>query len=146
MSNDALLKIDIRRLITKSNLKWSIRRKTTFIILGATVFSLIMGVPIAFIQHLILETALFDLFGQGIKRIIETYFTIIVNLLVMIVFIGFGIKQIVVKPINKIIEDLNNIQGEQIDLSKQINVGTKDEFNQLANVFNGVLFYHICTM
>ncbi|WP_100404237.1 methyl-accepting chemotaxis protein [Bacillus solitudinis] len=125
--------------LQRQKLKWSIQRKMTYVILSATIFSLVMGVPISYMKHLVLELDLLNLFGNRIKGVIETYFTITVNLVIMIGFVGYGIKRYVVKPINKLVSVLEDIQGEKVDLTKQIEVNTKDEFNQLSNAFNSMI-------
>ncbi|KGX86059.1 chemotaxis protein [Pontibacillus marinus BH030004 = DSM 16465] len=64
---------------------------------------------------------------------------LIANLIIMIGFIGIGIKHFVVKPIQSITDQLSVIQGDQIDLSKKIEIKTNDEFKELVLAFNDML-------
>lgn len=123
----------------EKRIKWSIQRKIVFLIISATIFSLLMGVPIAYVKTLLLGFEFINLLGPFIKGLIDTYFTLIANLIIMIGFIGVGIRHFVVKPIQNITNQLAVIQGDEIDLSQKIEVNTNDEFNALVKAFNEML-------
>lgn len=123
----------------KSKLKWSIGKKMSLLIIAATIFSLLMGAPITYIQFIVFETGMLDFLGNGINTILRTYFTLFVNLLIMVTFVGFGIKRFVIKPIRQMEESIAHIHGDKIDLTQKINIASNDEFAELAKVFNGML-------
>ncbi len=119
--------------------KWSIQRKMTLLIISATIFSLLMGVPLSYLKSIIFGFDFINLLGPFVKGLLDTYFILIANLIIMIVFIGIGIKHFVVKPIQHITNQLSFIQGDKIDLSKKVEIKANDEFKELVVAFNDML-------
>ncbi|MFZ3580088.1 methyl-accepting chemotaxis protein [Virgibacillus sp. DJP39] len=123
----------------KKKIKWTLKKKISLLIVCATLFSLLMGAPISYIQNLVLDSGALEFLDEGINTIVQTYFTIIVNLIIMIVFVMYGLKKFVEQPINKMMQDLEEIQGDEIDLGKKVSVSTNDEFSLLSSSFNSML-------
>ncbi|WLR51856.1 HAMP domain-containing methyl-accepting chemotaxis protein [Bacillus tianshenii] len=121
------------------NIRSSIAKKLSLLIIMAVLTSLILGAPIAYIQMLVFESGVLDFLGQKVNVLLRTYFTLIINLIIIISFVQFGIKRFVLRPVNEIVKTIEEMQGEKIDLSKKINVKTKDEMNMLANAFNHLI-------
>lgn len=114
----------------------SISKKLAILIICATIFSLLMGTPIAYIKQLIFSLGFLNILGDQIVVLLETYFTLIMNTLILIGFVIFGIKRFVIKPIHEIMNTLDEIQGEQLDLTKKVHINTNDEMKYLADSIN----------
>lgn len=121
------------------NIKWSIKRKMSLLIILASIFSLLMGAPISYIQMLIFNANMLNFLGDGITSFLQTYFVLIINIIIMILFVIYGINRMILRPVNQIVNDLEKVQGEQIDLTKRINISSKDEFRHLGDAFNKLL-------
>lgn len=123
--------------LNKINLKvnWTIRKKLGLIIIVATFFSLLMGAPIAFIQHALKNSGILDSFGSKVSTLIQTYFTLISNLIILVSFMSFGVKKIVVKPIQEVVDGIQSLVGEEINLSYKFKSKRSDEIHKLFVVF-----------
>ncbi|QKS70165.1 methyl-accepting chemotaxis protein [Paenalkalicoccus suaedae] len=128
----------LRKNMLKNQLKTTIRKKLILAIIAATVFSLVMGAPIAYIQTLIFSSGVLEVLGTQVYSLLRTYFTIIVNLFIMITFLLVSLRYVVLRPIQAMNRTLHDIHGERIDLSKQIPAPSKDELGQLATTVNGL--------
>ncbi|NJP38726.1 methyl-accepting chemotaxis protein [Alkalicoccus luteus] len=122
----------------KTLLTSSIARKMTLVIIGATLFSLAAGAPVAYAQILLAESGALDLFGSRAGNMMQTYFTLIVNTLILIVFVFTGLRFIVVKPVQQLNDVMQQIQGEKLDLSHQVVNGSADEIGQLSRAFDSL--------
>jgi methyl-accepting chemotaxis protein len=106
----------------------------------ASIISLIAGAPIAYMQSLIFGSGALDFLGDTINGVLMTYFTLIVNLIILIFFVTFAIKRYVYKPISQFITGIEKVMGEgQIDLTQRIEMKTNDETQLLADYFNKFL-------
>lgn len=138
--SEALLteeEITKRNLLTKS-LQSTIRKKLVAIIVVATLFSLIMGAPISYIQLIVFESGILDVLGTQVNSILQTYFTIIVNLIIVVTFLLLGLRFVVIYPVQRLNHTIQAMQGEQIDLSQKVEVKSKDELGQLGKAFNNL--------
>ncbi|MCP3032412.1 methyl-accepting chemotaxis protein [Halobacillus sp. A1] len=122
--------------MAKEKVKMSVSKKLMLIIVAATVFSLIMGTPISYLQNQLLNSGIFDVLGTTSIAFIQTYFTIVANLLIMIGSVVIGIRRFISKPLTKMSEEINEMHGDTINLSKTLPIKSQDELGQLACTFN----------
>ena len=122
------------------NLKHAtIGRKITLALIAATVFSLIMGTPIALLEELLIDPDILQgIIGSTLTTIISTYFTIIMNLIILILFFYSALKFVVLKPIGSLNDSISSIQGTKIDLTGTAEVKANDEIGDLAAAFNNL--------
>lgn len=119
--------------------KATIGRKITLALVGATLFSLIMGTPIALLEEILIDPNLLEgLIGSRLTNILSTYFTIIANLIILIIFFFIALKYVVLKPLNELNLRIDSIQGEKIDLTQTADVRANDEIGALATAFNNL--------
>ena len=64
---------------------------------------------------------------------------VVVAVLAVIVFVGSILANMLVKPINMMAEELEDLRTGEGDLTKRIRINTGDEFENLANKFNDFL-------
>ncbi|ADH98169.1 methyl-accepting chemotaxis protein [Salisediminibacterium selenitireducens] len=120
-----------------SRMKWSLRRKMAALIIAATVFTLIMGAPIAYVQFLIFSSGIPDLVGDQAATLLNTYFQTIVNLVIMISVVLFGIRRFIVRPMTEMTNQLEAMkENGRISLTKDIKIESKDEIGLLARYLN----------
>ncbi len=131
----------LKRNLLQSNtkLKGSIARKFALLIVGASLFSLIMGTPIAILQEKLFSSSLLDFLGNRVSTFAATYFTLIVNLIILVGAVSYGVKKLVLKPINEFVHTIESLIGEKIDLTKRIELKSDDEMRLLATHFNHYL-------
>ncbi|RWZ55299.1 HAMP domain-containing protein [Halobacillus fulvus] len=119
----------------RKKLEMTIARKLMAIIVVATLFSLLMGAPISYLQRQLFNSGILDVLGSTGVAFLQTYFTIIINLIIMIVFVGYGIKKYVSKPLKYVSSEMEEMNGDVIDLSRAIDLEQKDELGQLTRTF-----------
>ncbi|WP_416148523.1 methyl-accepting chemotaxis protein [Salipaludibacillus sp. HK11] len=129
---------DKKQSFIKKSIPSTIRKKMVSVIVIATLFSLLMGAPISYLQIILFESGALDVLGTQLNSILQTYFTIIVNLIIMVSFLLTGLKWVVMKPIDKMNKTLQSMHGDTIDLSKKIDITSKDELGQLGLAFNNL--------
>lgn len=127
------------KLQVKRSAKWKLGKKISLFILLGSVFSLILGAPIAYLQMFIFDLGLFDFLGERVNTMLQTYFTLIINLVIMIAFVGYGLRRHVIGPIQHMVESFDQVLGEQVDLTKKIDLTSDDELGQLSAAFNGLM-------
>ncbi|KHE72223.1 methyl-accepting chemotaxis protein [Halobacillus sp. BBL2006] len=120
----------------KKSMQMSINRKLMLIVFLATLFSLLLGTPISYLQRRMLNSGLLDVLGSTGVAFIQTYFTIIVNLIIMVMFVGYGIRKYVSKPLLEMGTQMKDMHGETIDLSVDLQLDQNDELGRLSNNFN----------
>ncbi|WJE16708.1 methyl-accepting chemotaxis protein [Halobacillus sp. ACCC02827] len=116
--------------------QWSIAKKLMLVVVAATVFSLLMGTPISYVQRFLLQSELAEALGPTAVAFIQTYFTILINLFIMVAFVYYGIRKVISKPMKELEAHMKSMNGSTIDLSKDMDIRTKDEFGRLAATFN----------
>lgn len=122
------------------NMKWTITKAMGLVIISATIISLLLGSPIAYLKQWVFETGVFDLLGNQLRLMIETYFTLIVNTLILILFLSIGLKKIVINPLNKMIDKIETMsEGEQIDLTERVDISSSNEIGRLADSYNRLI-------
>nr|WP_185806811.1 methyl-accepting chemotaxis protein [Bacillus sp. HMF5848] len=126
----------MKRKVSKHVIKWTIKRKIGVVIVVATLISVLAGAPIAYVQNLLFESGILNILGNKITSLVQTYFTLIVNLVILLGFVNYAINRFVLKPIHAVVEGIDSIVGEEIDLTKRINLKTNDETELLATKIN----------
>ncbi|WP_181186129.1 methyl-accepting chemotaxis protein [Alkalicoccus urumqiensis] len=116
--------------------KRTISRKMTLLIVGATLFSLLMGAPISYIQLLVFDSGVLSFLGSEVNSILQTYFTLIVNTLILVIVVFIGLRRIVLRPVMEMNETIQQMQGEKIHLDQRVSVRSEDEIGQLGTAFN----------
>lgn len=120
-----------------SRMKWPLRRKMAALIIAATVFTLIMGAPIAYVQFLIFSSGIPDMVGGQAATLLNAYFQTIVNLVIMISVVLFGIRRFIVKPMTAMTAQLEGMkENGRISLTEDIKIDSKDEIGLLARYLN----------
>lgn len=120
-----------------TSLKWTISRKLSLLIVAATVFSLVMGTPIALFKHFLFGLPVFELFGTTVTMLLDTYFTLIINLVIMIVFVMFGLRRFVTRPLREFMAHMESILADgKIDLTKSVHSKRSDEVGRLYQAFS----------
>ncbi|WP_051189200.1 methyl-accepting chemotaxis protein [Halalkalibacillus halophilus] len=124
----------------KQFLDMTINKRLAIILIIATFLSVILGAPIAFAQNMILQSGLLDFLGDTLYSIVQTYFTLIVNLIILISFLIWGVRRYVVRPLLEVQHTVDEMYGETIDLNQEIQIESNDELGQLASSLNGLIF------
>ncbi len=130
--------IKLPAYLSKSVLTSSIARKMTLVVLGATLFSLAAGAPVAYAQYLLAQSGALDLVGTTVANLLQTYFTLIVNTLILLAFVFTGLRFLVVKPLQRLNGVIQRIQGEKLDLSHRAENDSADEIGQLSRAFDSL--------
>ncbi|GEL07494.1 methyl-accepting chemotaxis protein [Salisediminibacterium halotolerans] len=121
----------------KSKKTVTIRKKLTLVAAAAILFTLIMSAPIAYIQLLVFDLeVLTAVMGEGLTNLLQTYFTTIMNLIIMVTFIFVALRFVVLRPVQHMNETIDSMQGKTIDLTKKTSVKTNDELGKLGRAFN----------
>lgn len=124
----------------RNRIKWTISKKIGLMVIGATVLSLILGTPISFLENFIFGLGVMEHLGSTVNRLLRTYFTLIINLIIIVFFVNLAIKWFVKRPIHQFIKGIEDILSEgKIDLTKRIELKTNDETMLLADYFNKFL-------
>ncbi|WP_168123701.1 methyl-accepting chemotaxis protein [Paenibacillus sp. HB172176] len=126
--------------LLERSMKWTIGRKMGFTIIGASVASLILGTPIAILKAFLFDLEFMSSLSGTFEEFLSTYFTLIVNLLIMLYVVNLAIKWFVKKPIDHFISGIESVLSQgKIDLTKRIEMKTNDETKLLADYFNKFL-------
>ncbi|MCA0969754.1 methyl-accepting chemotaxis protein [Halobacillus litoralis] len=120
----------------QSKMQMTIAKKLMLIVFAATIFNLLMGTPISYLQRRLFNSGILDVFGSTSVAFLQTYFTIVINLIIMIAFVGYGIKKYVSKPLRYISTEVSEMHGDTIDLSRKIDLEQDDELGQLTKTLN----------
>lgn len=125
--------------MSKKNQKiWNITiaKKLMLIVFAATVVNLLLGTPISYLQHRLFNSGALDVFGSTTVSFLQTYFTIVINLIIVVTFVGWGIKRYVSKPLQYMSIEVNEMHGDTIDLSRRLEHTQNDELGQLTTKLN----------
>lgn len=134
------LKTSLSNQLIQRKMKWTIGKKMGLMIIGASLLSLILGTPIAFLKTFIFDLEFMDSLGNTFNEFLSTYFTLIVNLVIIIYFVNMSIKWTIKRPINQFINGIENVLSDgKIDLTKRVELNTNDETKLLADYFNKFL-------
>ncbi|CAM3924860.1 methyl-accepting chemotaxis protein [Alkalicoccus chagannorensis] len=122
---------------TSTNKVNTIRRKMTLLIIGATLLSLLLGAPISYIQFLVFDSGVTEFLGDGINSILQTYFTLIINTLIIVLILSYGLRRMVIQPVQAMNQTIQSMQEEnRIRLDQRVKIDKKDEIGQLGGAFN----------
>ncbi|WP_246421655.1 methyl-accepting chemotaxis protein [Texcoconibacillus texcoconensis] len=114
----------------------TIGRKLALLIIAAMLFSLIAGAPIAYMQMAIFESGALDVLGTTVNNVLQTYFTLIMNIIITVTFLTIGIRKFVTRPIRELEETIDAMQGNSLDLTQRVDIRSQDELGHLATGFN----------
>lgn len=124
----------------KNRINWTISKKIGLMVVGASILSLILATPIALLQTFIFDLEIMKSLGGTVNQLLSTYFTLIINLIIIVYFLNLSIRWYVKQPLNKFIKGIEEILSQgKIDLTKRIELKTKDETKLLADYFNNFL-------
>jgi len=116
------------------------RKKIGIMVIGAAALSLVLGTPIALLKAFIFELEIVEDLGRKTNELLSTYFTLIVNIVIIVIFVNLAIKYFVKNPIQKFIKGIEEVLADgQIDLTKRVELKTNDETRLLADYFNKFL-------
>lgn len=123
------------------NLKWTLRKKFSLLLVVATIVSLFLSGIIAQVKVMLFASPLLSfLDGSRLLTFIQTYFVTVVNLIIIILFVNYGLKKFILTPVKTMVADTEEIMtGEKIDFTKKINIKTNDEMNLIINNFNDLV-------
>ena len=92
---------------------------------------LFIGIGMDTIKHMIKEYSDANTVMSSIIGVVLLILIIVVNII--------NIKVVVIKPINDIVKNLKNISEGEGDLTKRIDIHSRDEIGTLVNYFNKVM-------
>ena len=84
----------------------TLRKKFGIVVISAMLISLVMGAPIAMLQYQLFQLEVFELISPKLVAILQTYFPLIINLIIIVSAISYAIKFFVIKPILYIKKEL----------------------------------------
>ncbi|MFC4598730.1 methyl-accepting chemotaxis protein [Cohnella hongkongensis] len=126
--------------LIQRSMKWTIGKKIALMIVAASVLSLILGTPIALLKQFIFSLEFMESIGDTLNEFLSTYFTLIVNLVIIVYFVNLAIRWFVKKPIQQFIKGIESVLDQgQINLTKRVELKTNDETKLLADYFNKFL-------
>lgn len=119
-------------------IRWTLGKKFSLVVGIAMLFTLIMGAPVAYLQYEIFRLGIFTHLSPKLVAILQTYFPLLINLLIFVIAITFALKKFVLKPILQIKEEMERmvVDGEKIDLTKRITLKSNDETKLLVDYIN----------
>lgn len=127
-------------VLTQAALKWTIGKKIGLVVIAASALSLILGAPIAYLKTLVFRIDAMKLLGHTFNEMLSTYFTLVVNLVILLIALNLSLRWFVKRPMTRFIEGIEAIVANgKIDLSRRIVLQTRDETKLLADYFNKFL-------
>lgn len=124
----------------QTKIKWTISRKIGLTIIGASMLSLLLGAPIAYLKTFLFSLEAMQLLGVTVTEMLNTYFTLIVNIIILVLFVHLSVRKYVKQPLERFIHTIEEVLADgHIDLSKRIQMTHEDETKLLAGYFNRFL-------